>query len=729
MTLQMLAPENASSEKYRLITRSDFDGLVCAALLSEIDLIEEIKFVHPKDMQDGKIEITGNDITTNLPYVAGAHLVFDHHYSEILRNEERPANYIIDAKAPSTARVVYNYYGGQDAFPHIALDMMNAVDKADSANYTRHDILFPSGWVLLNYLLDPRSGFEYYQDFQASHYNFMMMLIDYCKTHSIDDILQLPEVKTRIDLFFEHQKDSMYQIERNAQVHGTVVVVDLREVNKILVANRFIVYAMYPESQVSIHILDDLQKQQVMFAVGRSIIESVSKVNIGELMLQYGGGGHERAGTCKVPIEEADRVLDNLIKCFNNQSAETDEQKRSMLDTLPTDDNDITSENHDESLTILDSSQTDNNETQTIDLESLSGNTETDYTDVNSIPIATDNVSFNLENIGTELATHSETFLSTELAQLSANFTATPYTGISPLQVKLDASPSKAEKGFEIINYKWLISSNQHIAEGITSTVLLSEAGEYSLTLRITDNLGRTAEDTQILTVIAKHKQPVAKFTISPRHGPAPLTVILDASACKECGSILDYSWLIDEQSLSGKIVTITLKTLGVHKISLTVRDNQGFTATQHQTVNVTQTDSSNWFVMGDDFKAELQFVGLKDYYNVGERVIIDIIENLQITAKHQRVDLWIAIESPDGKTYFMSDSLFNPFSLEPKPFKRSLESRALRHRVLEFEVPRNMGGNYTFYAIYNKEGADLNNLLFTQRSNLAYAMIVLSDR
>ncbi len=709
MTLQMLAAENSSSEKYRLITRSDFDGLVCAALLSEIDLIDEIKFVHPKEMQDGKVEITANDITTNLPYVSGAHLVFDHHYSEILRNEERPGNYIIDAKAPSTARVVYNYYGGCEAFPHITEDMMNAVDKADSANFTRHDILFPSGWVLLNYLLDPRSGFEYYDDFRTSHYNFMMMLIDCCKTHSIDDILQLPEVKTRIDLFFEHQKDSMYQIEKNTQVHGSVVVVDLREVKKILVANRFIVYAMYPECRVSIHIFNDPQKQQVMFAVGRSIIEASSKVNIGELMLHYGGGGHERAGTCKVPIDKAEQVLEELIKRFNTETLQTDDEE-----TMP----------------IMETSQTDDEETMPIDLETLSLNTKSAYTD-GALPITAESVPFNLESaaMGSEAANHPETSTHLVSPPLSANFSATPYTGISPLQVKLDASSSRAANGFEIVNYKWLMSSNPQIAEGIISSVLLSDAGEYSLTLRITDNLGHTAEDTQIITVLAKHQPPMAKFTISPRHGPAPLTVVLDASTCKECGSIIDYRWLVDDQTLSGKIITTTLKTIGVHKIFLTVTDNQGFTATQQQTINVTQTDISNWFLMGHDFKAELQFVGLKDYYNVGERVTIDIIENLQITAKHQRVDLWIAIQTPDGKTYFMTDSLFNPFSFEPKPFKRSLESRALRHRVLEFEVPRNMGGNYTFYAIYNKEGADLSNLLFTQRSNLAYAMIVLSNR
>lgn len=305
-------------EQYRLVTRSDFDGLACAALLKELNLINEIKFVHPKDMQDGKINITNRDITTNLPYVPTAHLVFDHHLSEVLRNSgERPANYIIDPDAPSATRVVYNYYGGKDKFPNISTDMLVAVDKADSAQFTREEILFPKNWVLLNYIMDPRSGLGRFKEFRISNYELMMTLIDHCKTHSIEDILNLPDVKERVDLYFRHQRESMIQIERCAKVQKNAVVIDLRNEDEIFVANRFIIYALFLECNISIHILWGLQRQNTVFAVGKSILDRSSKTNIGELMLQYGGGGHASAGTCQVPNDKADQLLQEIVAKLN----------------------------------------------------------------------------------------------------------------------------------------------------------------------------------------------------------------------------------------------------------------------------------------------------------------------------------------------------------------------------------------------------------------------------
>jgi nanoRNase/pAp phosphatase (c-di-AMP/oligoRNAs hydrolase) len=310
-----------SKQKYRLVTRSDFDGLICAVLLRELDLIDKIKFVHPKDMQDGKIEISCNDITTNLPYVPGAHLVFDHHLSETLRIlGEKPNNYIIDPNAPSASRVVYNYFGGKNAFPHVSEDMIEAVDKADSAQFTRDEILYPKNWVLLNYLMDPRTGLGRFKQFRISNYELMMTLIDYCKMHTINEILELPDVKERIDLYFQHQKASMEQIEKCAKVYKNVVVLDLRNEEEIFTTNRFVIYALYPECNVSLHVLWGLQKQNTVLAVGKSILDRSSKTNIGALMLQYGGGGHENAGTCQVSHEEADRVLQEIIKRLNQDS-------------------------------------------------------------------------------------------------------------------------------------------------------------------------------------------------------------------------------------------------------------------------------------------------------------------------------------------------------------------------------------------------------------------------
>jgi nanoRNase/pAp phosphatase (c-di-AMP/oligoRNAs hydrolase) len=306
-----------STQKYRLVTRSDFDGLICAVLLKELDLIDNIKFVHPKDMQDGKIEITKRDITTNLPYVPGAHLVFDHHLSETLRIRERRDNYIIDSNAPSAARLVYSYYGGKAAFPNISEDMITAVDKADSAQFSRDEILSPKGWVLLNYLMDPRSGLGRFKNFRISNYDLMMVLIDYCKKHTIEELLELPDVKERIELYREHQKAAMQQIEKCAKVQGNVVVLDLRNEDEIFTTNRFVIYAMYPECNISVHVLWGLQKQNTVLAVGKSIIDRAAKTNIGELMLKYGGGGHEKAGTCQIANNKADSILQEIINKLN----------------------------------------------------------------------------------------------------------------------------------------------------------------------------------------------------------------------------------------------------------------------------------------------------------------------------------------------------------------------------------------------------------------------------
>ncbi|AWJ83811.1 exopolyphosphatase [Azospirillum sp. TSH58] len=298
--------------KYRLVTRSDFDGLVCAVLLKELGILDEIKFVHPKDMQDGKVEISDRDITTNLPYVPGVHLAFDHHLSETIRVGKRD-NHIIEADAPSAARVVYNYYGGKERFPTISDAMMAAVDQADSAQYGIEDILKPQGWTLLNFIMDARTGLGRFRDFRISNYQLMMELIDYCRNHGIDEILALPDVKERVDLYTEHEAKFSDQLARCSTIRGNVVVIDLRREETIYAGNRFMIYAMYPESNVSIHVLWGLKQQNTVLACGKSIINRSSKTNIGPLMLEYGGGGHEAAGTCQVDNDKAEAVLEEIV--------------------------------------------------------------------------------------------------------------------------------------------------------------------------------------------------------------------------------------------------------------------------------------------------------------------------------------------------------------------------------------------------------------------------------
>ena len=306
-----------SQSKFRLVTRSDFDGLVCAVLLKELNLIDDIRFVHPKDMQDGKIEITDRDITTNLPYVAGAHLSFDHHESETLRNTGERPNHIISAHAPSAARVVYDHYGGAQAFPNISFEMMAAVDKADSAQFSHDEILAPTDWVLLNYLMDSRTGLGRFREFRVSNYQLMMDLIESCRSQGIADILRLPDVVERIELYFDHAARARAQIERCATVHNNLVVLDLRQEETIFAANRFMIYALYPQCNISIHVLWGVQKQNTVLATGKSILDRGSKTNVGELMLKYGGGGHQAAGTCQVDNDQARTVLDALIQKIN----------------------------------------------------------------------------------------------------------------------------------------------------------------------------------------------------------------------------------------------------------------------------------------------------------------------------------------------------------------------------------------------------------------------------
>jgi nanoRNase/pAp phosphatase (c-di-AMP/oligoRNAs hydrolase) len=305
------------NKKFRLVTRSDFDGLVCAVLLKHLGMLGEILFVHPKDMQDGKIEIGPNDITTNLPYVAGAHLAFDHHLSETLRNTGERANHIISPDAPSAARVVYDYYGGLKAFPAEWNDMMVAVDKADAAQFSRDEVLHPTSWVLLNYLMDSRTGLGRFRDFRISNYNLMMDLIDYCRNHTIEQIMELPDVKERAEMYFAHEEKFKDQIKRCAKVHGNLVVLDLRHEETIFAGNRFMIYAMYPDCNISIHVLWGVKQQNTVFATGKSILNRSSKTNIGELMLENGGGGHQNAGTCQVANDEAEAVLKKLIAKIN----------------------------------------------------------------------------------------------------------------------------------------------------------------------------------------------------------------------------------------------------------------------------------------------------------------------------------------------------------------------------------------------------------------------------
>ncbi len=299
---------------YRLITRSDMDGLVCAVLLKELGLVGEIEFVHPKDMQDGKIAVSARDITTNLPYVPGVFAAFDHHDSETKRVGENFSNHVIDPDAPSAARVVYDFFGGRSRFPKVPDAMMDAVDKADAAQFTREDVLNPQGWELLSFLMDARTGLGRFREFRISNYQLMMELIDFCRHEpDIDRLLALPDVRERVELFTDHRAKFEEQIRRCTTVHGPLAVLDLRNEEIIYAGNRFMIYALFPETNISCHVMWGKGKRNTVFAFGKSIFDRSNTTHVGELMLRHGGGGHAAAGTCQIDTKEAETVLAELV--------------------------------------------------------------------------------------------------------------------------------------------------------------------------------------------------------------------------------------------------------------------------------------------------------------------------------------------------------------------------------------------------------------------------------
>ncbi len=302
-----------SGRMFRLITRSDFDGLVCAVLLEELELIDDILFVHPRQMQYGEVEVTGSDLSTNVPFDPRVYLAFDHHLSEMERVGGQKDNHIIDPTAPSAARVVYNYFGGEEGFPFVSGELMDAVDQADSAQYVMDDVLNPQGWALLNFIMDPRTGLGRFRGFRVPNYELMMGLIEDCREHTIEEILELPDVKERIDLYNEHRPLFEEQVKRCATMHGKLAVIDMREETEIFCGNRFLIYALLPDCNISMHVVRGKQDKNTVFAVGKSIFDRSSEVNVGELMLRFGGGGHRAAGTCQAGNQVAEETLAELI--------------------------------------------------------------------------------------------------------------------------------------------------------------------------------------------------------------------------------------------------------------------------------------------------------------------------------------------------------------------------------------------------------------------------------
>lgn len=299
----------------RLVTRSDFDGLICGMLLKEAGIIDEWVFVHPKDLQDGNFEATENDVLANVPYVPGCGLWFDHHVTESDRVGWTAEKKGESRLAPSAARIIYEYYGGSTKFPFYA-DMIEAVDKVDSGQLTREEILNPGGWILLGFITDPRTGLGRFRDFRISNYQLMEELINHCRNLSIEEILLQADVKERVDLYYEQAEKFKQMVFAHTKTDGNVIVTDLRGVEPIYAGNRFMIYSLYPEQNVSLWIVDGKQKQNVSIACGYSILNRSCTVDVGKLMYAYGGGGHKMVGTCQVPYDDADGVIAKLTEAL-----------------------------------------------------------------------------------------------------------------------------------------------------------------------------------------------------------------------------------------------------------------------------------------------------------------------------------------------------------------------------------------------------------------------------
>jgi len=295
-----------------LITRSDFDGLVCGALLLEAGVVDCWKFAHPKDLQDGLVEVGPNDCLANVPYVEGCGLWFDHHSSEHERLELAGKYKGESRVTPSCARIIYEYYGGEEKFPGFG-EIMEAVDKVDSGDLTVEEVMDPKGWILIGFLMDPRTGLGRWRKFSISNYQLMEKLLVDCRTLSTEEILAQPDVQERIAVYREQTEKFKEMVEKHTKIEGNVILTDLRGVTPIYTGNRFLIYSMYPEQNISAWIVSGREGQGCSAAVGYSILNRTATLDVGSLMLKYGGGGHKKVGTCQFSSENMDTELPKML--------------------------------------------------------------------------------------------------------------------------------------------------------------------------------------------------------------------------------------------------------------------------------------------------------------------------------------------------------------------------------------------------------------------------------
>ncbi len=301
----------------RLITRADFDGLVCAVLMVEKGVVDNYEFVHPKDVQDGKVDVTGDDVLANVPYSQGCGLWFDHHESEMDRDNFKKLKFEGRVShAASTAQVIWDHYGGVETFGSNYLSLMRGVNIADAGSFLKEEVLNPTGWILLSFIMDSRTGLGHYKDYRVSNYQLMLDLIQYCRTMTADEIIELEDVKERVKRYFDHQEKFKEMMKSASRIKGNAIITNLLETETIYVGNRFIIYALFPDQNIDVRVMWGRDKENVVIACGHSILNRSSRTSIGRLMAKYGGGGHSMAGTCQVAIADWERVSGEIIKAI-----------------------------------------------------------------------------------------------------------------------------------------------------------------------------------------------------------------------------------------------------------------------------------------------------------------------------------------------------------------------------------------------------------------------------
>jgi oligoribonuclease NrnB/cAMP/cGMP phosphodiesterase (DHH superfamily) len=306
----------------RIVTRPDFDGVVCAVLLYEsLDIDKPVKWVEPNAMQNRQVEILKGDIIANLAYHENCLLWFDHHESNRIDVEFEGSHKI----APSAAGVVFDYftkvkYDKQPqsiatlikGFKQDFIPLINAVDKIDSAQLSLDEVLHPEKCPYFLISMTISSG--RWED--ESYWNHLVNLL---RVDDIEQVMKDPEVKQRCDVTLRENREYKSLLRDHTIVKKHVSITDFRSLSKIPSGNRFLVFSLYPESAVNVKIrYHNKDKEKIIVSVGHSIFNNRCNVNSGSLCSQFGGGGHHGAGSCSFHHDKAEQniaaILETLLK-------------------------------------------------------------------------------------------------------------------------------------------------------------------------------------------------------------------------------------------------------------------------------------------------------------------------------------------------------------------------------------------------------------------------------